>query len=40
MTFIESFARGTNMGFIIPEPAWGIPVPDIDVEEWIDEDDD
>lgn len=28
------------MGFIIPEPAWGIPVPDIDVSEWIDDEDD
>jgi hypothetical protein len=28
------------MGFIIPEPQWGIPVPDIDVQEWIDEDGD
>jgi hypothetical protein len=28
------------MGFIIPEPQWGIPVPDIDVSEWIDDDDD
>lgn len=27
------------MGFIIPEPQWGIPVPDIDVSEWIDDDD-
>jgi len=27
------------MGFIIPEPAWGIPVPDIDISEWIDDDD-
>jgi hypothetical protein len=26
------------MGFILPEPAWGIPVPDIDPSEWIDED--
>jgi len=28
------------MGFIIPEPQWGIPVPDINLEEWVDEDDD
>jgi hypothetical protein len=28
------------MGFIIPEPQWGIPVPDIDVSEWIDDEDD
>jgi hypothetical protein len=28
------------MGFILPEPAWGIPVPDIDISEWIDDDDD
>jgi len=28
------------MGFILPEPAWGMPVPDIDLSEWIDEDDD
>jgi|Laugrespbdmm15dd_1035085.scaffolds.fasta_scaffold27519_3 hypothetical protein len=27
------------MGFIIPEPQWGIPVPDIDVSEWIDDED-
>jgi len=27
------------MGFILPEPAWGMPVPDIDISEWIDEDD-
>lgn len=27
------------MGFILPEPQWGIPVPDIDVSEWIDDDD-
>ena len=27
------------MGFIVPEPQWGIPVPDIDVSEWIDDDD-
>jgi hypothetical protein len=28
------------MGFILPEPAWGIPVPDIDISEWIDDDGD
>ena len=28
------------MGFIVPEPAWGIPVPDIDISEWIDNDED
>ena len=28
------------MGFIVPEPAWGIPVPDIDISEWIDDDED
>ena len=28
------------MGFIVPEPAWGIPVPDIDISEWIDDDGD
>jgi hypothetical protein len=27
------------MGFIIPEPQWGIPVPDIDISEWIDDED-
>lgn len=27
------------MGFILPEPAWGIPVPDIDPSEWIDDED-
>jgi hypothetical protein len=27
------------MGFILPEPQWGIPVPDIDISEWIDDDD-
>jgi len=26
------------MGFIVPEPQWGMPTPDIDVSEWIDED--
>jgi hypothetical protein len=28
------------MGFILPDPAWGIPVPDIDISEWIDDDED
>jgi hypothetical protein len=28
------------MGFIVPEPAWGIPVPDIDISEWVDNDED
>lgn len=28
------------MGFIVPEPAWGIPVPDIDISEWVDDDED
>jgi len=28
------------MGFILPEPAWGLPTPDIDVSEWIDDDED
>jgi hypothetical protein len=28
------------MGFILPEPAWGIPVPDIDISEWIDDEED
>jgi len=28
------------MGFIIPEPSWGMPTPDIDVSEWIDDDED
>jgi len=28
------------MGFILPEPAWGIPVPDIDPSEWFDDDED
>lgn len=28
------------MGFIIPEPQWGIPVPDIDLTEWIDDEED
>ena len=28
------------MGFIVPEPAWGIPVPDIDISEWIDDEED
>ena len=27
------------MSFILPEPAWGIPVPYIDPSEWIDDDD-
>jgi hypothetical protein len=27
------------IGFIVPEPAWGMPTPDIDLSEWIDEDD-
>lgn len=26
-----------TIGFIIPEPKWGIGVPDIDIFEWIDE---
>jgi hypothetical protein len=29
-----------TIGFIIPEPSWGMPTPDIDVSEWIDEEDD
>ena len=28
------------MGFILHEPAWGIPVPDIDISEWIDDEED
>jgi hypothetical protein len=28
------------MGFIVPEPSWGLPTPDIDVSEWIDDDED
>jgi len=28
------------MGFIIPEPSWGMPSPDIDISEWIDDDED
>jgi hypothetical protein len=27
-----------RLGFIIPEPNWDITFPDIDLEEWIDED--
>jgi hypothetical protein len=27
-----------RLGFIIPEPNWDITFPDIDPEEWIDED--
>lgn len=27
------------MSFILPEPAWGMPVPDIDISEWIDDED-
>jgi hypothetical protein len=27
------------IGFIVPEPTWGMPTPDIDLSEWIDEDD-
>jgi hypothetical protein len=27
------------IGFILPEPLWGIPVPEVDVSEWIDEED-
>jgi hypothetical protein len=27
-----------RLGFIIPEPDWDITFPDIDPEEWIDED--
>lgn len=26
-----------KLGFIIPQPDWGMPVPDIDISEWIDE---
>lgn len=29
-----------SIGFLIPEPMWGIPTPDIDLSEWIDEEDD
>lgn len=39
MTYIKFFAKGNNMGFILPEPMWGMPTPDIDVSEWIDDDD-
>jgi len=28
------------IGFIIPEPSWGMPTPDIDISEWIDEEED
>ena len=28
------------IGFILPEPAWGVPVPDIDPSEWIDDEGD
>jgi hypothetical protein len=28
------------MPFILPEPVWGIPVPDIDISEWIDDEED
>lgn len=28
------------MGFILPEPSWGMPVPNLDPSEWIDDDDD
>jgi hypothetical protein len=27
------------IGFVIPEPMWGMPTPDIDLSEWIDEED-
>jgi len=27
-----------TIGFIIPEPDWEITFPDVDPEEWIDED--
>jgi hypothetical protein len=27
------------IGFVVPEPMWGMPTPDIDLSEWIDEDD-
>jgi hypothetical protein len=26
------------MGFILPEPSWGLPTPDIDLSEWEDDD--
>jgi hypothetical protein len=26
------------MGFILPEPSWGLPTPDIDPSEWEDDD--
>jgi hypothetical protein len=28
------------MGFIIPEPLWGLPTVGIDPEEWVDDEDD
>ena len=26
------------MGFILPEPSWGLPTPNIDPSEWEDDD--
>jgi hypothetical protein len=28
------------MGFILPEPDWGNPFPNVDPDEWIDDDED
>lgn len=28
------------MGFILPEPDWGNPFPNVDPDEWIDDEDD
>jgi hypothetical protein len=28
-----------NMGFILPEPLWGLPTVDIDPDEWVDDED-
>jgi len=28
------------MGFILPEPGWGLPIPDVDPSDWEDDEDD
>ena len=40
MIYIKSFVKGNKMGFIIPEPMWETVTPNLDPDEWVDEDDD
>jgi len=28
------------MGLILPEPGWGLPIPDVDPSDWEDDEDD